>query len=113
MIIRRYPDIVIKAEFVDGKLRIFLVDGSFLDIWISRRIKERYAIHWERRHVDGTIYRWDNTPHDVHKSISTFPHHFHEFRDEDVKESEPPASIEEIAIRALEYAKKKLKEMTK
>ncbi len=68
-----YPEIVVGAEIVYGKLRIYLVDGSFIDIWISRRLPNRYAIHWERRHIDGTIYRWDNTPHEAHRHISTFP----------------------------------------
>ncbi len=51
-----YPEIVIDAEIVYGKLRIYLIDESFIDVWISRRLSNRYAIHWERRHIDGTIY---------------------------------------------------------
>jgi hypothetical protein len=37
-----------------------LVDGSYLDVWFSRKFPGRYAYHWERRHVDGSIYRHDN-----------------------------------------------------
>jgi len=73
-----YPEIVVDAEIVYGKLRIYLIDESFIDVWILRRLSNRYAIHWERRHIDGTIYRWDNTPHEAYRHISTFPHHFHE-----------------------------------
>lgn len=104
-----YPEIVIDTEIIYGKLRIYIIDGSFIDIWISRRLLGRYAIHWERRHIDGTIYRWDNTPHEVHKNISTFPHHFHEKVDHNVKPFHYPRSMEETIIRILEYVKRKIK----
>jgi hypothetical protein len=45
------------------KLRVVLVDDSYIDFWWSSQIPGRYAHHWERRHVDGTIYRHDNMPH--------------------------------------------------
>lgn len=105
-----YPEIVIGAEIVYGKLRIYLVDESFIDVWISRRLPNRYAIHWERRHIDGTIYRWDNTPHEIHRHISTFPHHFHEKHDHMVKPYNYPGSIEEAFMEVLKYAKEKIGE---
>ncbi len=40
-----YPEIVVDAEMVYGKLRIYLIDESFIDVWISRRLPNRYAIH--------------------------------------------------------------------
>ncbi|ABM81437.1 hypothetical protein Hbut_1622 [Hyperthermus butylicus DSM 5456] len=76
-----YPEVVVDVEIVYGKLRIYLIDESFIDVWISRRLPNRYAIHWKRRHIDGTIYRWDNTPHEINRHIPTFPHHFHEGND--------------------------------
>jgi len=42
------------------KLRIFLVDGTILDIWIS--ITNRYSYHWDRRINKKGIYRFDNAP---------------------------------------------------
>jgi len=36
-----YPEIVVDAEIVHGKLRIYLIDESFIDIWISRRLPNR------------------------------------------------------------------------
>ena len=95
-------------ETVYGKLRVHLTDESFIDVWISRRLPNRYAVHWERRHVDGTIYRWDNTPHEVHKRISTFPHHFHEGRDDMVRPYRYPGSLEELLREVLEYVKRKV-----
>ncbi len=36
-----YPEIVVDAEIVYGKLRIYLIDESFIDVWISRRLPNR------------------------------------------------------------------------
>ncbi len=103
-----YPEIVVNAEIVYGKLRVYLIDESFLDIWISRRLPNRYAIHWERRHINGTIYRWDNTPHESHRHITTFPHHFHEKYDSIVKPYNYPGNIEEAVKEALRYIREKI-----
>ena len=91
-------------------IRIYLIDGSFIDVWISRRPPNRYAVHWERRHINGTIYRWDNTPHETHRHIPTFPHHFHKGKDHNVKPFHYPGSVEKILAKALEYAEKKIKQ---
>jgi len=103
-----YPEIVIDTEIVYGKLRIYLIDESFIDVWISRRLPNRYAIHWERRHIDGTVYRWDNTPHKTHRHILTFPHHFHEKHDNIVKPYHYPGNIEEALKEVLKYVKEKI-----
>jgi hypothetical protein len=58
-------------------LRIVLHDGSFVDIWYSLKLVGRYSYHWERRALDGTIYRHDNAPHQRWESLSTWPSHFH------------------------------------
>jgi len=42
---REFPDIVEFTE-ITHKLRIFIVDGSFVDVWLSKRLN-RYAYHWE------------------------------------------------------------------
>jgi hypothetical protein len=44
-------------------LRMFLIDGSFVDVWFSLKLQGRYSFHWERRAIDGTVYRHDNAPH--------------------------------------------------
>jgi len=72
-----FSDIVEFAEDIEEKLRIYLKDGSYIDIWFSRKIEGRYAYHWERRHVDGTVYRHDNIPHKKWRYVKTFPKHFH------------------------------------
>ncbi len=42
--IREFSDIIISIEKVYGKLRIYLIDGSFIDVWFSRKIPGRYAL---------------------------------------------------------------------
>jgi len=63
-----FGDIVEGATIVEGKLRILLRDESFIDIWLSTKKKGVYAYHWERRNIDGTIYRF----------LKTFFHFFSE-----------------------------------
>jgi hypothetical protein len=83
-----FSDIVEFTRILNGKLRIFLKDQSFLDIWVSRSVKGRYAFHLERRHIDGTIYRHDNIPHKAWKHVKTFPRHFHYMEEKNVVESD-------------------------
>lgn len=60
-----------------NQLRIILTEGSFIDVWYSLKIKGRYSYHWERKHIDGLIYRHDNAPHKKWHYVTTFPKHFH------------------------------------
>jgi hypothetical protein len=65
-----FSDIVLEALIPDeNQLRILLKDGSFVDVWYSLKLSERYSYHWERRAIDGTIYRHDNAPHKRWQSV--------------------------------------------
>ncbi len=57
------------------KLRLYLCDDSFMDIYYSTRGK--YSFHWDRRLITNKIYRHDNAPHRKWRDIPTFPKHFH------------------------------------
>lgn len=70
------------------KLRVFLKDESFVDIWLSTSGK--YSFHWEHRHVRGLIHRHDNAPHNKWRRVKSFPTHFHDGNDDSVKESDIP-----------------------
>jgi hypothetical protein len=70
------------------RLRIFLFDETFVDIWLSSSGK--YAYHWEQRHVRGRIHRHDNAPHKKWAEVKTFPKHFHDGNEDNVKESTIP-----------------------
>ena len=100
---KRYRDIireVVKVELASGvveKIRVIFVDNSFLDIYWSS--SGRYSLHYERRHINGTLYRHDNAPHEKHRHIRTFPKHFHKGSEDNVGESHLP----EDPIKAVEH----------
>jgi Family of unknown function (DUF6516) len=59
-----FSDIVVEVLIPDAnELRIILSDGSFVDVWFSLKLRSRYSYHWERRAIDGKIFRHDNAPH--------------------------------------------------
>jgi len=96
-----FADIVEEATVPDiNELRIFLRDGSFVDVWYSLKLVGRYSYHWERRAIDGTIYRYDNAPHKHWETVTTFPLHFHDGTELNVVESQlsnnPPEALREF-----------------
>ncbi|MCK4598799.1 hypothetical protein KAU37_03070 [Candidatus Bipolaricaulota bacterium] len=90
------------------KLRLEIIDGSVLDVFVSSR--HLYSYHWERRHLDGTIYRHDNAPHKRWRHIRTFPKHFHDGSEanEDCKESHISDHPEEALREILRFIGEKL-----
>jgi hypothetical protein len=94
-----FVDIVVEAIIPDiNELRIILTDGSFVDVWFSLKLQGRYSFHWERRALDGKIYRHDNSPHRRWESVATFPRHFHDGSETNVSESQI-SEIPEDALR--------------
>ncbi len=84
-----YADLSTDSIIFRGKLRVFVKDGSFVDVWFSLKVPGRFSYHWERRHIDGTMYRHDNFP-DVNWqriSTSTYPKHIHNGSQAEVEES--------------------------
>jgi hypothetical protein len=73
-----YHDILADAgtDIFHDKIRVYLRGGSFVDIWFSKKIPGRFSYHWERRHLDGRLYRHDNFPDPRWKKVSTFPNIF-------------------------------------
>ena len=70
--------IVDYVEPMGAKLRLVLSDSSYIDVWLSRKLKGRLGFHWERRHIDGCIYRYDNFPNTNWQNVSTYPYHLHD-----------------------------------
>ena len=110
LIYSKFLDIVktLRVEKARGmriiKIRIIFKDESFLDvIWGS---SGKYSLHWERRHINGTIYRYDNAPH--WKNISTFPNHFHDGSEKKVTPSYLPKDPLEALKRILEFIRSKI-----
>lgn len=82
-----YADILTDSIISRGKLRAFVHDSSFIDVWFSLKITGRFSYHWERRHIDGTMYRHDNFPDTCWQRVSTYPKHFHNGSQDAVEES--------------------------
>ena len=70
-----------------NQLRIIFIDDSFVEVWYSLKLVDRFSYHWERRHIDGSVYRHDNAPHKKWSTLSTFPKHFHNGNEDQVTES--------------------------
>lgn len=82
-----FADIVEATKTVEGKLRILITDGSYIDVWFSLKKEGVYAYHWERRDINGTIYRHNNLPDKTAKKLKTFPKHFHNGTEKNIVES--------------------------
>ena len=104
-----FADIVVEAFIPDvNELRVILTDGSFVDIWFSLKLASRYSYHWERRAVDGTIYRHDNAPHRRWQSVATFPKHFHNASETNVVESHLSEVPEEALREFLSFVRDRM-----
>jgi len=100
---KKYSDIIqgiVKIKTPSGvitKIRVIFVDNSFLDVYWSP--SGRYSLHYEKKRINGTMYRHDNAPHKKHRTIITFPKQFHKGSENNVEESYLPTN----PIKALEY----------
>ena len=92
-----------------NELRIVLNDGSFIDVWFSLKLEGRYSYHWERKLIDGTIYRHDNAPHLKWQSVSTFPKHFHDGSEDIVVSSHISDNPESALKEFLSFASERIK----
>ncbi len=107
-----FSDIVKDASLIGGrsaqpnKLRVYLIDGTFLDVWLSD--ENDYSYHWEQRAVRGLIHRWDNAPD--HPEIETFPHHFHNGKENNIQNSHLDIQVSGAFKEVLGFIKNKLKE---
>ena len=103
-VLTNFADIVEEAALVDiTEMRVFLADTSFLDVWYSPRNKNKYSYHWERQHLDGTIYRHDNAPHARWQYVVTFSKHFHSGTEHHVVESHISVIPEEALFSFLTF----------
>ncbi len=108
-----FSGIVKETRFVGGrsaqpnKLRVYFIDNSFLDVWLSD--DNDYSYHWEQRAQRGLIHRWDNAPD--HPEIESFPHHFHNGEESKVVKSNLYTDSERAFREVLGFIADKLKEL--
>ena len=82
---------------------MLLIDGSYIDFWWLEIQEGRFAHHWNRHHVNGTIHRHDNSPHRKWRHIKTFPQHYHCEREDSVYSAAPQrgrGTIQDLVDRA-------------
>jgi hypothetical protein len=107
------------------KLRLDIVDGSLLDVFIS--VSGRYAYHWERRLISrddlyrhdnaprlisrDDLYRHDNAPYGKWRHVATFPKHFHDGSESKVVESQISDDPEDAMREFLTFVRHKLLSM--
>lgn len=109
---KEFKAIVNATTFIGGKasapnkLRIYFIDTSFLDVWLS--VDGDYSYHWEHRAQRGKIHRWDNAPD--HPELRTFPQHFHDGSDREVTASELDEDYEKAIRAILRFLQRKLAE---
>jgi len=107
-----YKDIVTSTKILgertvgSAKLRIFLKDQTYLDVWLSPSGK--YSYHWEQRAQRGTIYRHDNAPDFPH--IKTYPKHLHDGDEKSIRPSYMDANPTIAIKQILDIIKQKLGE---
>lgn len=107
-----FGDIVEDVSTTDiNQLRIIIKEGSFIDVWYSLKIEGRYSYHWERKHIDGRVYRHDNAPHKKWRYTTTFPKHFHDGEEEKVIESNIHKMPDEGLREFLYFVRQKLIEI--
>ncbi|RLI75939.1 hypothetical protein DRP05_13820 [Archaeoglobales archaeon] len=108
--LKEFGDIVVKGEIirlpsgVPLKLRLYLLNDSFIDVWVS---KEKYSYHWQKGDL---VFRHDNAPHERWKYVKTFPKHFHDGSEENVVESDISDEPEEAVREFLSFVRRKLAE---
>jgi hypothetical protein len=111
-----FGDVVVSAQIMSLptgdplKLRLDIVDGSLLDVFIS--VSGRYSYHWERRLIGKSdLYRHDNAPHNRWRYVATFPKHFHDGSDDNVVESLISDDPEKAVREFLTFVRRKLLSM--
>lgn len=103
-----FSKIVSYITIVGVKLRIFLIDNSFIDVWVSDKIQGRFGFQWERRYIDQKFYRYDNYPDTAWENVSTYPYHFHNESQNKVEASPFKQDVEEGFRGFMLFVKKKL-----
>ncbi|MFQ6067446.1 MAG: DUF6516 family protein [bacterium] len=69
---KEFPEILkTKPSIIGMKLRIYLIDGSLLDVYYHPKGK-KYSFHWQKQTESVRI---NTAPH--HRHIVSYPRHIH------------------------------------
>ncbi len=104
-----FASIVIQTDLIGAKLRVLLSDTSYIDVWASHKLPDRFGFHWERQHIDGRIYRYDNFPDTDWSRVTTFPFHFHNGDQSQVIAAPFAADLEQGFREFMQFVQRTLK----
>ncbi|MBM2815705.1 MAG: hypothetical protein HW421_2467 [Ignavibacteria bacterium] len=104
----KFGEIIKTLFFVDFKLRIVLIDDSFIDVIISQKLPDKFGFHWETRNVKNEIFRYDNFPDVKWKGVETYPYHFHNGSQENVVSSPFPKDIIQAFYAFMNFVKERI-----
>lgn len=104
-----FTDIVSDTLQIDYKLRIILINKSFIDVNLSKKLPDKFGFHWECRDEVRTIYRYDNFPDKNWQSLSSYPYHFQNGSQDNVEASPFPLTVVEGFRAFMEFIRDKLK----
>ncbi len=104
-----FADIVRTSMRIEYKLRIILIDNSFVDIFLSERLPNKFGFHWERMDKSGTIYRYDNVSDKKWQNLSTYPYHFHNGSQDAVEDSPFPQTPIDGFRGFMEFVREKVR----
>ncbi len=88
------------------KVRIYLIDNTIVDVWLSR--DGRYSYHWSNKGVRDYVLRHDNAPHEKWNTVSTFPKHCHEGSESNIVSSRIPDDPNDALRFFLQHVKEKI-----
>jgi len=76
---KNYGKILLRDPVIFRKrrLRVYLDDGSFIDIRYAN--PQEYSLHWQG---ENKIIRVDTAPH--HPHLASYPRHVHLFREDNI-----------------------------
>lgn len=104
-----FTEIIKNTYQIDYKLRIVLINNSFIDVYLSQKLPDKFGFHWESMDEKGSIYRYDNFPDKNWQSVSTFPYHFHNSSQDSVEASPFPSTTVEGFRAFMEFVRNKLR----
>ena len=104
-----FADIVKSTHIIDYKLRIILINDSFIDVHLSQKLADKLGFHWEYMDRKRTIYRYDNFPDKNWQSVATFPYHFHNGKQQKVEASPFPLNVIDGFRAFMEFVRDKLR----
>lgn len=104
-----FADIVKDIHQIEYKLRIVLINSSFVDVYLSQKLSDRFGFHWECMDEKAAIYRYDNFPDKKWLTVSTYPYHFHNGSQDSVEASPFSLLIIEGFRAFMKFVREKLK----